>query len=181
MEEKKEEIIIENKYKVTKDLYKKWTKENKRVKFFKWFWLIFSIYCLGMAILFICTNQANQSIPYFVFIVYALGVRALVRYLGVERRYKLLSKFYKTSDWERRIMFLDDHFEINDEGINKLTLQYSDLLDYEKNDECLKVRMNNGYIRLYKDSFVKSSFEECERFLNSKGINEFVKKNKSNK
>ena len=53
--------------------------------------------------------------------------------------------------------------------MNVLKFQYSDITNIEKNDECIKLKINNGgYIRIYKNAFTKSNFEECEKFLNKK-------------
>ena len=89
-------------------------------------------------------------------------------YFFVERYYKNLVKFYKKDNWERRINFFNDYFETIDADVNHLKLQYDDIVNIEKKDECIKVKLNNGYIRIYKNSFVKSNFEECEQFLNEK-------------
>lgn len=45
MKNHNEDIIIENRYKVTKELYKKWSKENKATVFFKYsgFWLHYTV------------------------------------------------------------------------------------------------------------------------------------------
>lgn len=163
-----EEIIIENKYQVTKELFKKWAKENKKYKYFKIFWLLVTILCGVSSIEAIINNHIEDAygiLPAF------YGLFMIVfgnNYFFVERNYKALERFYKKSNWERRINFFNDYFETIDADVNYLKFQYGDIINIEKNDECIKVKLNNGYIRIYKNSFVKSDFEECEQFLNEK-------------
>lgn len=164
-----EEIIIENKYQVTKELFKKWAKENKKYKYFKIFWLIVTILCSGNLIEVIINNHVEDIVYCILPAVYGLFMIIFGNnYFFVERNYKRLENFYKKSNWERRINFLDDYFETIDADVNCLKLLYDDIINIEKNDECIKVKLNNGYIRIYKNSFVKSNFEECEQFLNKK-------------
>lgn len=162
------EIIIENKYQITKELFKEWAKENKRVIYFRIFWIIFAIYCIGMTIFCIISNNIQDSIPFILFAFYAVFGRIVVRYFSIDRRYNMLEKFYKKTNWERRIIFFDDYFETIDGDINHLKLQYNDIINIAKTDGCIKIKMSNGYIRIYKNAFVKSNFEECEKFLNNK-------------
>lgn len=160
-----EDIIIENRYKVTKELYKKWSKENKATVFFQIFWLLVALYCIGMTVFCIILNDLQDGV---IFIIFAIAL--FLRVFKNSRRYDVIAKTYKKNNWERRILFYDDYIETSDENISICRFQYSDIVNMEKNDECIKLKMGIGraYIRVYKDAFVKSNFEECEQFLDLK-------------
>lgn len=145
--------------------------KNKKFVYFRIFWIIIAIYCITMAIFCMISNNTQDGIYFILLAIYVGGVNIAVKYFRIDRRYKILEKFYKKTNWERRIIFYDDYFETINADINQLRLQYSDIVDIEKNDKCLKVKINNGYIRVYKDAFIKSNFEECEEFLKNKKNN----------
>lgn len=167
-----DEIIIENNYQVTKELFKKWAKENKKYKYFKIFWLVVTILCSASFIEGIINNHVEDTVYGILPAVYGLFMIIFGNnYFFVERNYKALERFYQKNNWERRINFFNDYFETIDADVNHLKFQYEDIINIEKNDECIKVKLNNGYIRIYKNSFVKSNFEECEQFLNEKIVN----------
>ncbi len=163
-----EEIIIENKYQVTKQLYKDWAKENKKYKYFKILWWIVTILSIVSSLEAIINNHIEDA---YGLLFAAYGLFMIIfgnNYFFVERYYKALVRFYKKDNWERKIKFFNDYFETIDAGINQVKFQYNDISNIEKNNECLKIKLNNGYIRIYKNAFVKSNFEECEQFLNDK-------------
>lgn len=163
-----EEIIIENKYQVTKQLFKEWAKENKKYKYFKIFWWIVTILSSISSIDAIINNHIEDAYGIF-FAAYGLFMIIFGNnYFFVERYYKSLARFYKKENWERRIIFFKDYFETIDEEVNQVKIQYNDIINIEKYNECIKIKLNNGYIRIYKNAFEKSNFEECEQFLNEK-------------
>lgn len=166
-----EEIIIENKYQVTKQLFKEWTKENKKYKYFKIFWWIVTVLASVSSIEAIINNHIEDAGGILLAVYGLFMIIYGNNYFFVERNYKALERFYKKSNWERRINFFNDYFETIDADVNHLKFQYEDIVNIERNDECIKVMLNNGYIRIYKNSFVKSNFEECKQFLNEKIVN----------
>ena len=162
------EILIENKYIVTENLFKSWTKDNIVVKRFKIFWIAMSILFIAMAIFCIVLNRVGDAIYLALVGLYCI-YRGLYRNnLVAKKRYNMLVDLYKKNDWERRVVFYNDYFETIDENINKLRFEYNDIINVENECNYLKIKMSSGYIRVYKDSFVKSSIEECEKFLSSK-------------
>ena len=163
-----EKIIIENKYQVTKQLFKEWAKENNKYKYFKILWWIVTILSSVSSLEAIINNHIEDA--YGILIV-AYGLFMIIfgnNYFFIERYYKNLTRFYKKDNWERKIKFFNDYFETIDAEVNQVKFQYNDIINIEKNNERIKIRLNSGYIRIYKNAFEKSNFEECEQFLNKK-------------
>lgn len=162
------EILIENKYIVTEDLFKSWTCDNIVVKRFKIFWIALSTLFFAMMVFCIMLSRASEAMYLAVVGLYCVYRGLFRNNLVAKKRYEMLASLYKKNDWERRIVFYNDYFETIDEEINKLRFEYSDIINIEKEVNCIKIKLNNGYLRVYKDSFTKSSIEECEKFLNIK-------------
>lgn len=163
-----EEVMIENRYEVTKELMKKWLKDNKITTCFRIFWVFVALCGMGMAIYCIILKDIQDSVLFFIFVTIAL-LNAYKNNLLISRRYRALTKTYKKNYWERRILFFDDYIETNEEDITIVRIPYSDIVNVEKTDECIKLKISaGGFIRIYKNAFVKSNFEECEDFLNKK-------------
>ncbi len=165
----KEELIIENIYNVTKELYAKWAKENKVNKYFKIFWICCAIFSIVFAIICIISNYIVYGGILILYTIYSFYRGVVRNKLLVTEEYKARERIFKRSNWERKILFFNDYIETSDANMNVLKFQYSDITNIEKNDECIKLKINNGgYIRIYKNAFTKSNFEECEKFLNKK-------------
>ena len=168
----KQESVIENKYNVTKKMYLEWTKENKRNLYFKIFWIIILIYSIIMSIVNIVYYSTFNSI-YFIFAIYALYRGVFRQRMLAINQYNVLTKLYKKSDWERKIIFFNDYIETCDENTNRVKFQYSDIVDVNKNNKYIKIEMaSGGCLRIYRDAFTKSNFGECEEFLNNKRANQ---------
>lgn len=164
-----EEIVFENKYKVTKELFLEWSRENKTKLYFKIFWIICAILNGAIAIACITFDYVQYSIVFFIFVIYSFYRGILRNNFHTAKQYNALEKLYKKSNWERKITFYNDYIKTSDENISNVKFQYSDIIDIEKSSECIKIKMNNGgCIRIYKDAFTKSNLEECEDFLNKK-------------
>lgn len=163
-----EEVIIENRYEVTKELMKKWLKDNKITTYFRIFWVFIALCGMGMAIYCITLKDIQDSVLFFIFVTIAL-LNAYKNNLLISRRYRTFTKTYKKNSWERRILFFDDYIETNEENIMIVRIPYSDIINVEKVDECIKLKISTGgFIRIYKNAFVKSNFDECEEFLSKK-------------
>ena len=86
-----DEIIIENNYQVTKELFKKWAKENKKYKYFKIFWLVVTILCSASFIEGIINNHVEDTVYGILPAVYGLFMIIFGNnYFFVERNYKAL-------------------------------------------------------------------------------------------
>lgn len=169
IENNNKDIIIENRYNVTKELYAKWAKENKVNRYFKIYWICLAIFSTVCAIICIVSNYVAYSGIFFICAINGFYRGIFRNNCMLTKRYKAFEKFYKKSNWERIILFFNDYFETNDANINILKFQYSDITNIEKNDACIKLKINNGgYIRLYNNSFTKLNLEECEKFLKEK-------------
>ena len=95
-----DEIIIENNYQVTKELFKKWAKENKKYKYFKIFWLVVTILCSASFIEGIINNHVEDTVYGILPAVYGLLMIIFGNnYFFVERNYKVLERFYKKNNW----------------------------------------------------------------------------------
>ena len=164
-----EEPIIENRYNVTKELYVKWAKENKTNTYFKIFWIGLAIFSMVFAIICIISNYAVYSGIFFICAINGLYRCIFRKSLLIAKSYKAFEKLYKKSNWERRIQFFNDYIETSEANMNILKFQYKDITEIKMDDECIKLRINNGgYIRVYNDAFTKSNLEECKKFLNKK-------------
>lgn len=160
-----EKIIIENKYQVTKQLFKEWARENKKYKYFKIFWWIVTILS-GASLLEAIINNHIEDAYGILFVAYGLFMIIFGNnYFFVDRYYKALARFYKNDNWERKVYFFNDYFKTVDAEVNQVRFQYNDIISIENNNERIKIKLNNGYIRIYKNAFEKSNFEECEKFL----------------
>lgn len=162
-----EEIIIENTYTVTEELEKKWSKENKTVIYFRIFWILITICCIGLTIYCINSNNMEHGDVLVVFACFGIW-RVIFSYYRTCIEHDRLVEMFKKSNLERKTIFFDDYFEVIVENKVSFKIQYSEILNIEKNSECIKLKTNFGYVRIYKNAFVKSNFEECEEFLNKK-------------
>ena len=164
-----EEPIIENRYNVTKELYARWAKENKVNRYFKIFWICCAIFSIVFAIICIISNYIVYGGILILYTIYSFYRGVVRNKLLVTEEYKARERIFKKSNWERKILFFNDYIETSDANMNILKFQYSDITNIKKNDECIKLKINNGgYIRIYKDAFTKSNFEECQKFISKK-------------
>ena len=146
------EIIIENKYIVTEELFKSWTKDNVIVKRFKIFWIAMSILFIILSILCIVVNRSGDAI-YLALVGLYCVYRGLFRNsLVAEKRYKMLVDLYKKIDWERRIVFYNDYFETID-GFNFQEVANQSFGTYLNEPMNVKLRFSGKAVEDVKNYF----------------------------
>ncbi|MCM1288640.1 MAG: hypothetical protein NC240_10055 [Clostridium sp.] len=165
MANKYDEILIENKYAITKELVVKWVHENKKNTQNKIFWICMAILSFVLTILCILTNHMADGALSAIYTIFCI-LHLYLRY-SATRGYNTYAKAYNKETWERRILFFNDYFEIIEENIS-VKYQYSDIVTIEKIDDHMILKLQKGRIRIYKNAFVKSGFEACEQFINEK-------------
>lgn len=164
-----EKIIIENRYKLNKAIMKDWVRENKTVTESKICWISLTILFIAIGTGCIISNGEQYTVWFFACAIYCL-YRGIFRYnLMLEKECKQRERLYKKSEWERRILFFDDHIAVIEENTIGAKMQYSDITDIENDGECIKLKMSaGGWIRIYKNGFIGSDFARCQEFLNKK-------------
>ena len=93
----KEELIIENIYNVTKELYAKWAKENKVNKYFKIFWICCAIFSIVFAIICIISNYIVYGGILILYTIYSFYRGVVRNKLLVTEEYKARERIFKRS------------------------------------------------------------------------------------
>ena len=100
-----------------------------------------------------------------IFLVLSLYKLFFERYVISIRRYKFQEKAYGVSEWKRTIEFLDDNIYVV-EATTKCNFYYSSIFKIkEKNNKIFIYFKNKSLLRLYKDTFVEGTWEECKKFI----------------
>ena len=169
---------MKNEYKVTKKLMMSWVRESYFINGINI--VIFILYCalgiadLAMTAFFIVNKVRWTSLYLSVFILILLVYRLVIyRFLLMSNRYKMLSKTYGVSEWLRTTEFTDeeiilfDHTSVSDfNSVSKF--KYDNIKKIVERNKFVMIFFNSNLsIRLYKDAFVESSWEECKEKINS--------------
>ena len=161
---------MKNKYKITKDLIKSWAKEyhiHGAVNIF-----LFILWCVvGVIGLLGLTFSIAMSLDWKIVYLYALMLIIAIFKLFIQRffvwskRYKLYSTTYGVTEWIRTTEFLDDEIVLTDHtSVSKF--KYSNIQKIKEKNNVVMIFMNsNMALRLYKDSFVEGSWEECKNMI----------------
>ena len=164
---------MKNEYKVTKDLFMSWAKENNfhsaaNIVLFV-LWCIVGLIGLGLIVLY--SFIGADFIDWYLSVLFLLlSVFKLFfsRFVSWSNRYKLLSKTYGVSEWIRTIEFTDEEIILSDHTSTS-RLKYENIKKIEEKNNIINVFFNNNLcLRLYKDAFVEGSWEECKAKINSK-------------
>ena len=157
-----------NEYQVTWKRYRSWAAENmvKGARLVMMIiWCVFALLCLALMMI---DNLAFRSLY---FLLAALGIyRAFFRNFVIARsQYRRLAQNYGKENWTRRIAFEDDGITLT-EGNLSFRYDYSDIINIrEKGNKIWLDASNKTVLRLYRDAFVKSDWDECKsRLCNSK-------------
>lgn len=150
-----------NEYKVTWELYCSWAIENM----FKGarlalmiIWSVLTLVCLVLGIFV----GGGLRIFYFAMMLFAL-YHAFFRVLVLSRsQYRRLSKAYGSENWIRRITFEEDGISLA-EGNFSYKYNYGDIKTIrEEGGKIWLMAANGTVLRLYKEAFVDSNWEECK-------------------
>ena len=149
-----------NEYQVTWKLYRSWVAENmtKGARLVMMVaWCVITLLCLVLAI------TAESGFKSLFFVLAVLGIyRAFFRsFVIAKSQYRRLALSYGKESWTRRIAFEDDGINLR-EGNLSLHYAYSDIINiHEKENEIRLDASDKTVLRLYKDAFVESSWNEC--------------------
>lgn len=162
--------MIRNEYEVTWKLFGSWLWENKRKPLrlgFAVLWVLLGLTATWMAV-------TLQSVLFLVMTVLCL-YRAFFRdILAAKRQYAAMEKSYGQRDWLRIITFDEDQATVL-EGNISVKYQYSDIVGMkEKGNKVWLLLRDEKVIRLYKDCFVDSGWEECRTLIERKCSNNLV-------
>lgn len=161
---------MKNEYKITKDLLKSWAKEyhlRGSANIFLFIILCF-VGLVGISgMIFSIAIQENWIIVYLYALVFITAIYKLFiqRFIIWSKRYKLYSTTYGVTEWMRTIEFLDDEIILTDHtSVSKF--KYGNIQKIKEKDNLVIIFMNNNMaLRLYKDSFVDGSWDECKQII----------------
>ena len=152
--------MLVNEYDVTKKMFLQWVHQSRQrpiriVLTVLWILLLFSLISLFSISPSICLIIA-------LFCIY----RAFFRdYVIALRLYKKNLSTYGENAWHRKISISSEDIVINSGNIT-VTYKTSDIVKIVQHENLIRLFMNDkSSIRLYKDSFVKGSWEDYENIL----------------
>lgn len=162
--------MIRNEYEVTWKLFESWLWENKRKPLrlgFTIMWVLLGLTATGMAVIF--------RSALFLVMTFLCLYRAFFRdILAAKKQYAAMEKSYGQRDWLRTITFDEDQATVL-EGNISVKYQYSDIVGMkEKGNKVWLLLRDEKVIRLYKDCFVDSDWEECRTLIERKCSNNLV-------
>ena len=156
--------MIKNEYEVTWKVYKSWLFENRMKSprlTFTIIWIIFGLVSIGMYVV----SRFSLYLLMVLFCIYRAFFRDI---LVTMRQYGFMAKTYGQKDWLRTIVFEEEQI-ISQEGQVSVNYNYSDISEIkEKDNKVWLIFKNKTVIRMYKDCFVDSDWEECRTFIERK-------------
>lgn len=164
---------IKNEYKITRDLIKKWSREDQFGTAFGI--VIFSLYVFTglIGVTMICLmfkfggDALNWYLSFFLVLFSAFRL-TFVPYHAWTSKYKMMSKTYGVPEWIRSTEFTDDEIIISDHtSVTKF--KYDNLKSVKEKGNEVRILFNNRLlIVVYKDAFKKGSWDECRKLLEEK-------------
>lgn len=156
---------MKNEYEVTEDIFIMWSLENM----FKGVRLKFFIFWIVAAVLAIICCLIYDLDAFFIFLVVFCLYRAFLRsFVVTKSRYKTLKKSQGNDKWIRTVIFEDDFIRVND-GNFSAKYAYSDIVKIQDNGNRICLDTNKqDFIRLYKDSFIGCSCDQCINMIKAK-------------
>ncbi len=131
-------------------------------------WCVVGVIGLVMVI-FLSLVGGDWTEWYFSIILLFLSVFKLFfsRFVVCSNRYKLLSKTYGVTEWIRSVEFNDEEITLCDyTSVTKF--KYNNIKKIKEKNNVIMIFFNNNLaLRLYKDTFVEGSWEECKEKINS--------------
>ena len=163
---------MKNEYKITKKEMMSWAKEyhlqgTSNI-------ILFILWCIlgvcGLIMILLLSLIGGDLINWYLAILFLfLSVFKLFfsRFVVCSNRYKLLSKTYGVTEWIRSAEFTDDEIILCDHtSVTKF--KYENIKKIKEKNNVIIIFFNNNLgLRLYKDTFVEGSWEECKEKINS--------------
>ena len=168
---------MKNEYKITKDLMRSWAKEDHIHGAANIF--LFILWCvvgvIGVSgMIFSIVLHTDWMVVYLYALMFVIAVFKLFiqRFIVWLKRYKLYSTTYGVTEWMRTTEFLEDEIVLTDHtSVSKF--KYSNIQKIKEKSTIVMIFMNNNMaLRLYKDSFVEGSWEECKKMILEKTVKE---------
>lgn len=157
---------MKNEYKVTWEVFKIWLAENRLKKpqiFFTAFWVVFGVCIIGMSV-------AYGYAPFMAFALLCFYRAFLRNFLFAKRQYKTLAKTYGQEDWLRTITFGEEEILLSEGNITE-RFRYSDIdAVKEKDNRAWILFKDQKVLRLYKDKFIDSDWDECKELIKRKQV-----------
>ena len=176
---------MKNEYRITKRLMKSWAKGGWFNSTANTVLLLFAYLCA--ILLFILPQlfihyygyKATLEELYFkLFALYHTVALLLILYIPFisrvnailySKQYKINSKNYCVKKWRRIIELTEDEIIVNDDDNSVLKFEYSTIKRVKEKRKVVIIFLKSGFeIRLYKNAFVKGSWEECKKLLSRK-------------
>ncbi len=154
--------MIRNEYQITKKLYRQWGFENAIKGTQLAFGVVWVLLAISVLVLDILDGGYFLYHILFVFCIY----RAFFRWLVVTNaQYRVLAKRYRNENWVRSISFEKDKIRIKETTIS-IEYNYADIVQIkEKENKVWLIASNKTVIRLYKDCFIESTWEDCKKLF----------------
>lgn len=157
---------IKNEYRVTWKKYMEWWLESK-VKpprsIIAIMWIVLGFVWIGIGI----SLEFGTVLCFFMvfFCFYRVAPRDI---LVLNRQYKSMAKSFGQEEWLRTIVFEEEQIIVL-EGNVTMSFKYSDISEVkEKDNKVWLMLKDKKVIRMYKDSFADSNWEECRSLIGRK-------------
>lgn len=163
---------MKNQYVVTKELIKSWYKGYlfRGANIFRFIFSCLLGIC-GLLMLLICMFSGGYWLYWFLAVLYLsffVYMLFFSRYVVSSRQYKFFSKTYGVKEWTRTAEFTDDEIILTDHN-SVYKFRYENIRKIKDNKDQVIIRFNHNLgVRLYKDSFIEGTWEECKELINSK-------------
>ena len=157
-----------NEYQMTWKRYRSWTVENMTrgaQLVMMILWCVIALLCLALAMI------ADSGLRSLYFFLAAFGIyRAFFRIFVIAKsQYRRLALSYGKENWTRRIAFEDDGINLT-EGKASFHYDYSDIVSVRETGNKIWLNASDKTVlRLYRDAFVESNWEECKSRLSKPG------------
>ena len=167
------EGIMTNEYKITKKLIMSWAKEyhlhGVANKILFAIWIFAAVLGTGGIILCLYVGSDWKVVCLYALILLLSVYKLFVaRFVVWSRRYKMMAKTYGVAEWMRRTEFSEDKITLSDH--NSITeLHYENIEKIKEKGNVVMIFLNhNQALRLYKDSFISGSWQECKTLIDEK-------------
>jgi|GEM_PF-3759606 hypothetical protein len=166
---------IENRYKMTRDVYLDWVKHpipergKKRIST-NFIWVGFSVIALYLSLKGFTDGEYVVAACFFLLALISIfSVFFMTRFAGL-REFRKMAKFQGADEWERVIRFSDEvTFQ---DGGSKSRFSYDMFTELVKTGDYLALRLNRGlYLRLWKNGFKSCPVPEFIEFIKHKNPN----------
>ena len=165
--------MIKNEYKITRDLIKRWSREDRFGTTFGIAMLSLYVFTglIGIAMVCLLLAFGGDAIDWylgFFLVLFPIFRLTYVPYSAWTNRYKMMAKMYGVSEWLRSAEFADDEIILSDHtSVTKI--KYENIKAFKEKGNEVKIMLNDRLlIILYKDAFVSGSWDECRALIEEK-------------